>query len=213
MKRKSAAILATALGMSLLLSACAQPESAPSLTPSASLSASAPQPSASTPQPSASADAQSTGGILSAFSAEDLDGNALDQSILEGHTLTMVNVWATFCTPCISEMPELGELAEEYADKGVQIVGLVSDVLDSDGSVSETQLDTAREIVSATSANYTHIVPSIDLYYGLLYQITSVPTTFFVDETGAQVGYAYLGARDKAEWSTIIDEMLAEVDA
>lgn len=212
MKRKSAAILAAALGMSLLLSACAQPESAPSLTPSASPSASAPQPSVSTPQPSASADAQSTGGILSTFSAEDLDGNALDQSILEGHTLTMVNVWATFCTPCISEMPELGELAEEYADKGVQIVGLVSDVLDSDGSVSETQLDTAREIVSATSANYTHIVPSTD-FYGILYQITSVPTTFFVDETGAQVGYAYLGARDKAEWSTIIDEMLAEVDA
>lgn len=212
MKRKSAAILAAALGMSLLLSACAQPESTPSLTPSASPSASTPQPSASDPQPSASADAQSTGGILSAFSAEDLDGNALDQSILEGHTLTMVNVWATFCTPCISEMPELGELAEEYADKGVQIVGLVSDVLDSDGSVSETQLDTAREIVSATSANYTHIVPSTD-FYGILYQITSVPTTFFVDETGAQVGYAYLGARDKAEWSTIIDEMLAEVDA
>ena len=212
MKRKSAAILAAALGMSLLLSACAQPESTPSLTPSASPSASAPQPSASTPQPSASADAQSTGGILSVFSAEDLDGNSLDQSILEGHTLTMVNVWATFCTPCISEMPELGELAEEYADKGVQIVGLVSDVLDSDGSVSETQLDTAREIVSATSANYTHIVPSVD-FYGILYQITSVPTTFFVDETGAQVGYAYLGARDKAQWSTIIDEMLAEVDA
>lgn len=211
MKRKSAAILAAALGMSLLLSACAQPESTPSLTPSASPSASVPQPSASTPQPSASDGAQS-GGILSAFSAEDLDGNALDQSILEGHTLTMVNVWATFCTPCISEMPELGELAEEYADKGVQIVGLVSDVLDSDGSVSETQLDTAREIVSATSANYTHIVPSVD-FYGILYQITSVPTTFFVDETGAQVGYAYLGARDKAEWSTIIDEMLAEVGA
>ena len=98
MKRKSAAILAAALGMSLLLSACAQPESTPSLTPSASPSASTPQPSASDPQPSASADAQSTGGILSSFSAEDLDGNALDQSILEGHTLTMVNVWATFCT-------------------------------------------------------------------------------------------------------------------
>ena len=210
MKRKSAAILAAALGMSLLLSACAQPESTPSLTPSASPSASAPQPSASTPQPSASADAQSTGGILSVFSAEDLDGNALDQSILEGHTLTMVNVWATFCTPCISEMPELGELAEEYADKGVQIVGLVSDVLDSDGSVSETQLDTAREIVSATSANYTHIVPSVD-FYGILYQITSVPTTFFVDSEGTQVGYAYVTAMEREQFVELIDAALAEV--
>ena len=205
MKRKSAAILAAALGLTLLVSACAQPDSAPSLTPSAS-------PSADAAQPSANADAQSAGGILSSFSAEDLDGNSLDQSILEGHTLTMVNVWATFCTPCISEMPELGELADEYADKGVQIVGLISDVLNSDGSVSETQLDTAREIVSSTGADYVHIVPSTDLY-GLLYQITSVPTTFFVDETGAQVGYTYLGARDKAEWSAILDEVLAEVGA
>ena len=204
MKHKTAAILVAALGLSLLLSSCAQPESTPSLTPS-------PSPSTGTEQPSASADTQSAGGILSSFSAEDLDGAALDQSILEGHTLTMVNVWATFCTPCISEMPELGELAEEYADKGVQIVGLVSDVLNSDGSVSETQLDIAREIVSSTSANYTHIVPSADLY-GLLYQITSVPTTFFVDETGAQVGYAYLGARDKAEWTAILDEMLMEAE-
>ena len=183
MKRKSAAILAAALGLTLLVSACAQPDSAPSLTPSAS-------PSADAAQPSASADAQSAGGILSSFSAEDLDGNSLDQSILEGHTLTMVNVWATFCTPCISEMPELGELADEYADKGVQIVGLIS----------------------STGADYVHIVPSTDLY-GLLYQITSVPTTFFVDETGAQVGYTYLGARDKAEWSAILDEVLAEVGA
>ena len=205
MKRKSAAILAAALSLTLLLSACAQPEGTPSLTPS-------PSPSADAVHPSSSADAQSAGGILSAFSAQDLDGNALDQSVLEGHTLTMVNVWATFCTPCISEMPELGQLAEEYADKGVQIVGLISDVLNSDGSVSDTQLDTAREIVSATSANYTHIVPSTDLY-GILAQITSVPTTFFVDETGAQVGYAYLGARDKAEWSAILDEMLSEVGA
>ena len=205
MKRKSAAILAAALGLSLLLSACAQPESAPSLTPSAS-------PSADAAQPSASADAQSAGGVLSSFSAQDLDGNAVDQSILEGHTLTMVNVWATFCTPCINEMPELGELAKEYSDKGVQIVGLISDVLDSDGSVSETQLDTAREIVSSTGADYTHIVPSSNLY-GLLYQITSVPTTFFVDETGAQVGSAYVGARDKDSWAAILDEMLAEVGA
>ena len=204
MKHKTAAILVSALGLSLLLSSCAQPESTPSLTPS-------PSPSTGTEQPSASADTQSAGGILSSFSAEDLDGAALDQSILEGHTLTMVNVWATFCTPCISEMPELGELAEEYADKGIQIVGLISDVLDSDGSVSETQLDTAREIVSSTGANYTHIVPSADLY-GLLYQITSVPTTFFVDETGAQVGYAYLGARDKADWPAILDEMLMEAE-
>lgn len=203
MKRKSTAMLAAALSLTLLLSACTQSDSSGSPSP-------APSSSVDTTQSSSGTDSESSGGILSSFSAEDLDGNSIDQSILEGHTLTMVNVWATFCTPCISEMPELGELAEEYADKGVQIVGLISDVLDRDGSVSETQLDTAREIVSSTGADYVHIIPSTDLY-GLLYQITSVPTTFFVDETGAQVGTAYLGAREKDDWTVIIDEMLAEV--
>ena len=40
---------------------------------------------------------------------------------------------------------------------------------------------------------------------------SSVPTTFFVDSKGNQVGMAYVGARDKASWAEIIDETLAEV--
>lgn len=149
-------------------------------------------------------------GILANFSATDLNGNTVDQTALADYKLTMVNVWATFCTPCLNEMPELGELADEYSGKGVQIVGLVTDLTDSDGSISQTQLETAQDIVGKTGADYTHIVPSTDMY-GLLSQITSVPTTFFVDSKGNQVGMAYVGARDKASWAEIIDETLAEV--
>lgn len=151
-------------------------------------------------------------GILSQFSAQDLEGNDFDQSMLQGHTLTMVNVWATFCTPCINEMPDLGALAQDYQDQGVQIVGLVSDVLTMDGSLDQDQMELAREIVDSTAANYTHLVPSEDLY-NLLGQITSVPTTFFVDENGAQVGGTYIGAKDKDQWQQIIDQLLTEVEA
>ena len=166
----------------------------------------------SDPSSETSEESESPRGILSQFSAQDLEGNELDQSMLQGHTLTMVNVWATFCTPCISEMPDLGTLAQEYEDQGVQVVGLVSDVIDMEGSLDQDQMELAREIVDSTSANYTHLVPSVDLY-GLLYQISSVPTTFFVDETGAQVGGTYIGAKDKDQWQEIIDQLLAEVDA
>ena len=166
----------------------------------------------SDPSSETSEESESPRGILSQFSAQDLEGNALDQSMLQGHTLTMVNVWATFCTPCISEMPDLGTLAQEYGDQGVQVVGLVSDVIDMEGNLDQDQMELAREIVDSTSANYTHLVPSVDLY-GLLYQISSVPTTFFVDETGAQVGGTYIGAKDKDQWQEIIDQLLAEVDA
>lgn len=149
-------------------------------------------------------------GILSVFTAQDLQGNGVNQEILAGKKLTMVNVWATFCGPCINEMPDLGALAQEYADKGVQIVGLLSDANASDGSVSASQVELAQEIVDATGANYLHIIPGTDMM-GLLYQITSVPTTFFVDETGKQVGTAYVGAKSKDAWAAIIDQMLEEV--
>lgn len=151
-------------------------------------------------------------GVLSNFSSTDLEGNPVDQSILADYDLTMVNVWATFCGPCINEMPDLGELAAEYADKGVQIIGLVSDAMDSDGTVSDSQVETAREIVAETGADYLHLLPSADLY-GVLSQIYAVPTTFFVDSEGAQVGDAIVTAQSKEKWIETIDSILAEVQS
>ena len=153
---------------------------------------------------------QTNAGGLSSFSTTDLDGNTVDQSILADYDLTMINVWATFCGPCINEMPDLGELAQEYADKNVQIIGLVSDVLNMDGTISEEQVQTARDIVEQTGANYVHLLPSEDLY-GVLGQIAAVPTTFFVDNEGAQVGSAIISAQSKDKWVQTIDEMLTEV--
>ena len=165
----------------------------------------------STPGLSASEDEVQTG-VLSAFSTTDLEGNTLDQSILADYDLPMVNVWAPFCGPCINEMPDLGELAAEYADKGVQIIGLVSDTMDSDGTISDSQVETAKEIVAETGADYRHLLPSDDLL-GILSQIYAVPTTFFVDSEGVQVGDAIVTAQSKEKWIETIDGMLAEVQA
>ena len=156
--------------------------------------------------------AEEPAGILGDFAATDLDGNAVDASLFAGYDLTMINVWGTDCGPCIQEMPDLAALHEAYADKGVQVVGLVSDALGMDGSVSESQVADARAIVEETGAAYPHIVPSEDLIF-LLQQIFAVPTTFFVDETGAQVGQTYLGAKSEDEWAAIVDELLGEAGA
>lgn len=208
MNHRLSLLAVPALSAALLLGACGgAPAASPAATPTPTPS---PSPSAS-PLPSQSAPAEETAGILSSFSTVDLDGNEVDESLLEDYTLTMVNVWATFCSPCLGEMPDLGELSEEYADQGVRIVGLVTDVLNSDGTYSEEQLDTAREIVSATGADYLHILPSEDLY-GLLAQMPYVPTTFFVDSQGRQVSTGYQGAKDKEGWIAAIDQALAEVE-
>lgn len=150
-------------------------------------------------------------GLFSVFTAQTLDGETADESIFEGKTLTMINIWATFCSPCLDEMPDLAALNEAYADKGVQVVGIVIDMLNEDGTISEAQLENAKGIVASTGASYMHLLPSYDLIALKLQDIDSVPTTIFVDETGAQVGEDYLGARSQEKWSKIIDALLEEV--
>lgn len=145
------------------------------------------------------------------FTSEDLEGNAVDQTIFEGHDLTMVNIWATFCGPCLDEMPDLGELNTQYADQNFQIVGIVVDVLNQDLTYNEEQVALAKEVVEKTGASYTHLLPSTDLLMNKLIYVTGVPETVFVDSEGNQVGESYLGARSKEEWSEIIEELLAEV--
>jgi thiol-disulfide isomerase/thioredoxin len=149
-------------------------------------------------------------GLLSNFTATDLSGQNIDESVFSDYDLTMINVWATFCGPCLNEMPDLGELSREYKSEGVQIAGMVSDVLDSSGAVDSSQISTAKDIVSQTNADYLHIVPSQDLF-DLLYQIQSVPTTFFVDKDGNQVGEVYVGSKSKEDWEIIINQTLSEV--
>ena len=63
------------------------------------------------------------------FTLQDLEGNEVTEAILSDCEVTMLNVWGTFCGPCLSEMPELGELNREYQEAGesFQVVGLVMD--------------------------------------------------------------------------------------
>lgn len=153
-------------------------------------------------------------GTLSSFLAYDLNGVAVDESIFSDYKLTMLNFWGTFCGPCLREMPELGELAAEYADKGVRIVGVVSDVTQkADGSFNQDKLQTARDLVAQTGADYLHLLGSYDLVKAKLGSVTGVPDTIFVDSEGKLVGLEYVGANSKDTWAKIIDETLAEVGA
>jgi len=150
-------------------------------------------------------------GILAQFETTTLTGETVDQSLLNDYDLTMVNVWATFCGPCINEMPDIAKIAEEYREQGVQVLGLVSDVMARDGSLDPVQVALAEDIVEETGAgNYTHLMGNVSLS-GLLSQIYAVPTTFFVDSEGNQVGSAYVQALTEDQFRTIIDETLGLV--
>lgn len=147
-------------------------------------------------------------GPFSSFTAVDLNGSTVDQGVLQEAKITMVNVWATFCSPCISEMPDLGALHAAYADKNVQVIGIVTDVVNQSGEVDTAQVELAQSIVDKTGANYLHLLPSQDLAENVLRDVSVVPTTFFVDAQGNLLTEAYLGSRTQDEWSKVIDSLL-----
>lgn len=142
--------------------------------------------------------------LFGEFEAETIDGESVTQDIFGQSKLTMVNIWGTFCGPCIQEMPELGEISRSYDTGEFQMIGLISDVM-------EPQDADAKEIIDSTQADYVHLIASPDLQRNILSRVSVVPTTVFVDADGNQVGEAYAGSRSKEDWTGIIEELRGEV--
>src|SRR5215467_9057492 len=55
-----------------------------------------------------------------------LDGGTFKLSDFQGKVL-VVDFWATYCPPCVRQVPRLAELSKKYRDKGLEVVGLTSD--------------------------------------------------------------------------------------
>lgn len=155
-------------------------------------------------QEETSAQTQTDEGLLSDFTAETLDGEQADEGIFEGKRVTMVNIWATFCGPCIREMPDLQRLHEDYADRGFQVVGIVCDVYGESGK------ETAKGIVEDTGVKYVSLLPSDSLNEAKLKDVTSVPETFFVDESGTVIAGPYIGSNSYEGWAEIIEKVLGK---
>lgn len=142
------------------------------------------------------------------FSATDLNGAPVTSDIFAKNKVTMLNIWGTFCGPCIREMPDLAKLSEANKANGVEVVGIVIDILDRKGNVDSRVKKSGEAIIKQTGANYTHIIPSKEMFSGVLKDVQAVPTTIFVDSNGTQIGEAHLGARSQKDWQKLIDEIL-----
>lgn len=161
-----------------------------------------------------SAEQSTEEGAFEKMSLTNLAGDEIDKTIFEGHDLTVINVWATSCKPCLSEMPELAKLSDEYEQNGgqVQIIGLCTDLVDMDANRVDSQIELANQIVELTGADYTHLVPDDEMLNFLMENIIGVPTTFFVDPQGKEVGESVIGARDQAAWQEEINNRLAMLE-
>ena len=142
------------------------------------------------------------------FEATTTEGEAWNSDKFANSKLTMINIWGTYCNPCLAEMPDLGELAAEYDTEEFQLIGIICDVMDTD---SQETIDAAKELIEETKAAYPHLLLNESLYVNLVGAVDVVPTTFFVKQDGVLVGYL-TGAQSKEDWKILIDRLLEDIE-
>ena len=157
--------------------------------------------------------AQSTKQEITAISnlkAKTIDDKDFTQNDFAKYDLTLVNVFATWCTPCVREIPELEKLHQEMKDKGVNIIGVVFDTVD-EGGENKDIIERAKLIKEKTKATYDFVKPDSTYLNGRLIGIQGFPETFFVDKNGNIVGETVVGSRDFNGWKTIVEKELKDL--
>jgi thiol-disulfide isomerase/thioredoxin len=107
------------------------------------------------------------------FELEKLTGGTLKSSELQGK-IAIIDFWATWCAPCISEIPNYNELAAKYADKGVVLVGM---------TVQSGSIDEVKPKVAEFNMKYPVVMGNDEVEEGFGGTI-GYPTTFIVNQDG-----------------------------
>ena len=143
------------------------------------------------------------------FTATDMEGNTVTESILADYDLTMVNVWATWCGFCIEEMPAFSGLKDSLPDN-VNLITICED--------ASIEPELTQQILEASGANFTTLAATADMFYGgMLSNVYAFPTTLFLDSEGNPVGEDLVGVPSLDDpagaYYSIIMERLAMLEA
>ncbi len=181
MSSRSAIVLL--LGINLLVAACDRQSTAPeqatanTASPAAATTAdevtAAPAPA--TPQPGGTLDRSHKGEAAPTVAFEAPDGKAVTIAAFKGKPL-LLNLWATWCGPCVAEMPTLDAAAKSLAGK-VQVVAVSQDL---EGKAKVAPFFAAR--------NFTTLQPYLDPKIALSTAYgANLPTTILYDSAGKEV--------------------------
>ena len=201
-------IVVTMLCMMLSITGCANPEDVNQDSSKASVHESAQQSIQELTQQSEQGTTQQSSQesqqpYVLQFSALTSEGEEFTSDRLAESKLTMINVWGTFCGPCLNEMPDLGEIAAQYDASEFQLIGIVSDVMEG---ASESELENLKGIIEETGATYPHLLLNEELYLNLVGASEYVPTTYFFNQDAELLTYV-VGAKSKEDWISIIEEL------
>jgi cytochrome c biogenesis protein CcmG, thiol:disulfide interchange protein DsbE len=128
------------------------------------------------------------------YAAYTLDGDAVQLSDFHGDVV-LLNIWATWCAPCVREMPALQRLHEALGPRGLRIVAVSVDAPPALLEALGRTRAEVREFADRFGITFTVLHdPSGEIQSR--YQVNGLPTTFIIDRDG-RIRRKLLGA---AEW-------------
>lgn len=143
------------------------------------------------------------GGIKAAdFKLTDLDGKTVKLSDYKGKVV-ILDFWATWCPPCVKEIPHFNQLSKTYGAKGLVVLGVSVDEGGAPAVMKFKKKNTVdyRIAISddATHQTYQNYLPKEER--------GGIPFTFVIDKQG-QIRQHYVGYRPMEVFEGVIKELL-----
>ena len=131
------------------------------------------------------------------FQVTDSKGQEVSLKKFRGQVV-LLDFWATWCVPCIAEMPHLKEIYDKYKDQNFEIVGISLDQ-------TQTALDSYIEEQNIT---WTQFLDSGAV--AKMYNVTSIPATFLIDGEGIVREVELRGSALEEAVAELVQENLAK---
>lgn len=119
--------------------------------------------------------------------------------------VVLVNLWATWCGPCVEEFPDLVKLDEKYRAKGLTVIGVsLDEPRDGEKVVDFVSKQKATfPVYFRRSADAESFVVPVDKNW-----TGAVPTTFVFDRSGKRVGKPLIGFRHYDQFEAAVEPLL-----
>jgi thiol-disulfide isomerase/thioredoxin len=169
----------------LLVAACAKHETQsvnPAKPAKSTASSTSSAPKTAKEEPELASARTDVGDPMPPYTAKYLDGKPLNLATEKG-SVVFLNVWATWCGPCRFETPELQTLQNQYAAKGLKVIGV---------SVDEGETAAVKTFVAEQKITYPIAVDPEGRIANLL-QTTVLPTSLLLDRNG-KIVWRQIGA-------------------
>lgn len=143
---------------------------------------------------------------LNSIKLEKVDSEAVFEIIRNSHSqLKLVNLWATWCRPCIEEFPALLKLKENYADQGLEVIFISMDMVEEESRVRRFLMDQKVGFVSyLKNESDNEFINKMNTDWS-----GALPATFIYDQAGNQVTF-WTGDKSYEEFENEIESLMKQ---